>query len=60
MRDIHVRVDDELAEQLEQLAGEEDVPVSTIVRHAVRGHVRAVSKPSESLARAREDTGRVR
>jgi predicted transcriptional regulator len=60
MQDIHVRIDDELAGRLQELAAQDEVPVSSIVRKAVRTHVERTSRADPSLARAREDTGRVR
>ncbi len=59
MKDINVRVDDELHEQLLDLADEEGEPVSVIVRRAVRRFVRDVRPDVRQAVPAHEGTGRV-
>ena len=60
MKDIKVRVDAELHEQLQDLAAREGEPVSVIVRRAVRRHVRDAGQDVRQLSSAHEGTGRVR
>jgi predicted transcriptional regulator len=60
MKDITVRVDDELHEQLQDLADEEGEPISVIVRRAVRHHVRTQRPDVRTSSSAHEGTGRVR
>jgi len=60
MKDINVRVDDELHEQLLDLAEREGESVSVIVRRAVRRHVRDPRPDVRELVPAHEGSGRVR
>jgi len=60
MKDINVRVDDKLHEQLQDMAEQEGESVSVIVRRFVREGVRAISRPEEGRSLAHEGTGRVR
>ena len=60
MQDLHVRVDDELADQLQELAEQEETTVSAIVRKAVRGHVRRERPDVRTAVPAHEGSGRVR
>ena len=55
---LKVRVDEELAAQLRQLAAEEQEPVSTVARRVLRLGMRTSGR-SEGLARAHEGSGRV-
>ncbi len=60
MRTITVRVDDQVAEQLQDIAAAERETTSTIIRRFVLRGLSAAGRDVPSLARAREGTGRVR
>jgi len=59
MKTITVRVDDSIADELEQLAAEERESTSTIVRRYVRRGLKDDGRDPDS-SRAHEGTGRVR
>jgi predicted transcriptional regulator len=59
MKVIHLRVDDDIDEQLRDLADQERETVPTIVRRYVRRGLKADGRDIES-SRAHEGTGRVR
>ena len=56
---LTIRVNEDLAEQLRQLADEEQETLSTIARRVLRRGLVASGR-TPSLARAHEGTGRVR
>lgn len=56
---LTIRVNEDLAEQLRQLADEEQETLSTIARRVLRRGLVASGR-TPSLVRAREGTGRVR
>jgi predicted transcriptional regulator len=58
MRTLSFRVNDETAEQLRRLASEEEIPIAAVVRRALRSFVQQATRTTDSLARAREGTGR--
>jgi predicted transcriptional regulator len=63
MQHLTLRVEEELAEQLRQLADEEQESISTTARRVLRRGLRTLTTASgrtESLARAHEGSGRVR
>lgn len=63
MKHLTLRVEEELAEQLRQLADAEQESIATIGRRALRHGLRTLTTTSgrtEGLARAHEGTGRVR
>jgi predicted transcriptional regulator len=59
MKVIHLRVDDDIDEQLRDLADQERETVPTLVRRYVRRGLKADGRDVDS-SRAHEGTGRVR
>lgn len=60
MKVVHVRVEEELYDQLQDMADEEREPLAVIVRRAVRQHVRQLHPDVRQPVSAHEGTGRVR
>jgi predicted transcriptional regulator len=60
MQTLTVRVDDELADKVQQLAARQDVSTASVIRRALREHVQRRTEDEQLLARAREGVGRVR
>jgi len=58
MEVITIRVDEQIAEQLRDVAGEERETISTIVRRYVRRGLKADGRDVQA-SRAHEGTGRV-
>jgi len=59
MKDITVRVDEELHEQLQDMAEQEGESMSVIVRRLVRQGVRGGRPDTQRRSLAHEGTGRV-
>jgi predicted transcriptional regulator len=60
MKDVKFRIDDELHQQLQELAAREGETMSVIARRYVRRGVRTDVQDVPGLARAHEGAGRVR